>query len=200
MDEKKLVEQARNGDFDAFLALIDHHKEKVYAMVIRLTGSRDDAEDIMQETFLKAIDNIDRFRGDSSFGTWLYAIALNQTRMLFSKQKQAELKPLEEYLPGADHTDGHTSGDYRLFDWQDPHTKMESEELQKAINNALKELPYKYREAFMLRYMEELPVKEVARLIGESEAAAKSRILRARLALREKLSSIFEVRYGQELS
>jgi RNA polymerase sigma-70 factor (ECF subfamily) len=169
-------------------------------MVIRLAGSRDDAEDIMQETFLKAIDNIDQFRGESSFGTWLYAIALNQTRMLFSKQKQAELKPIEEYLPGTDHGDGHTSGDYRLFDWQDPHAKMESAELRKAIDSSVRELPYKYREAFILRYVEELPVKEVARLTGESEAATKSRILRARLALRDKLSSIFEAKYGQEMS
>ena len=76
---------------------------------------------------------------------------------------------------------------------------MESEELRKAIDSAVNSLPYKYREAFLLRYIEELPVKEVARLTGESEAAAKSRILRARLAMRNKLSSIFEEKYGKKM-
>jgi len=199
MNEAELIKRAQSGDFEAFSELISHHKEKVYGMVTRLSGSRDDAEDIMQETLLKAIDNIDKFRGDSSFGTWLYAIALNQARLLFSKQRQTELQPIEEYFPGGDHGNDHTSGEYRLFDWQDPHSRMESEELRKAIDSAVNSLPYKYREAFLLRYIEELPVKEVARLTGESEAAAKSRILRARLAMRDKLSSIFEEKYGKKM-
>lgn len=197
MDEKQLVARAQSGDFSAFTELLDANKRKVYALVRRLAGNTEDAEDILQDTFLKAIDNIDRFRGDSAFGTWLYSIALNQARAHLANQKKAELKPLEDYLPGGGHAESHDSSG--LFDWQDPHRVLETEELRGIIEQALTELPYMYREAFLLRYIEELPVKEVARIIGESEAATKSRILRARLALRDHLSKVFEGSYGKKL-
>jgi len=94
MTEKELVAKARGGDFQAFTELIDAHKNKIYALVRKLTGNTEDAEDIVQETFLRAIDKIDQFRGDASFGTWLYTIALNLTRAQYAKQKQADLQPM----------------------------------------------------------------------------------------------------------
>jgi RNA polymerase sigma-70 factor (ECF subfamily) len=199
MSEKELVARAKSGDFEAFSELIDAHKSKIYALVRKLTGNVQDAEDIVQETFLKAIDKIDQFRGESSFGTWLYTIALNLTRAQYAKQKQAELRPLEEYLPGGGSSaDNHNAGP-ALFDWRDPHKILESNQLREIIDNVLNELPYKYREAFILRYFQELSVKEVAGIIKESEAATKSRILRARMALRERLTEVFEDSYGEEL-
>lgn len=198
MNEKKLVERARKGDFEAFQALVDVHKQKVYGLAMRLTGNAEDAQDVFQEALLRAIDNIDKFRGDSSFGTWLYQIALNQARALHAREKRADLKPLEEYLPHAA-VDGSGHGESRLFDWQDPHRLLEDRELEQIIDSVIDELPFNYREAFVLRYVEELPVKEVARLTEQSVAATKSRILRARLAVRQRLSEIFEDRYGKEL-
>lgn len=199
MNERELVKRAQSGDFKAFTELIDTHKSKIYALAHKLAGNKQDAEDIVQETFLKAIDKIDQFRGEASFGTWLYSIALNQSRAGFAKNSRIDLKPVEEYLPGThDHTEGAHAG-FNLFDWDDPHSIMENDELREMIDKEIAELPYKYREAFVLRYIEELSVKEVAKMIGESEAATKSRILRARLALRDALSNIFEERYGRQM-
>ena len=189
MNEKELVKKAQSGDFEAFSLLIEKYKNKIYNLGLKLSGDRHDAEDILQETFLKAVDNIDKFRGDSSFGTWLYAIAVNAVRALHQSRKKAELRPIEEYLPS-----GHGSGDdtKELFEWGDPHELLEQKELNKVIDDALAEMPDKYSAPFILRYFEDLSVKEVADSMHLSVAATKSRILRARLALRERLSEVFK--------
>jgi len=197
MDERALVRQAQSGDFSAFTQLIDAHKGKIYGLARKLTGSEQDAEDIVQDTLLKAIDKIDQFRGESSFGTWLYSIALNESRRHFSKRQRAELQEIEEYLPnkgGHDHTTA------QMFDWRDPHQVLEDAEIRRLVDEALEELPDKYREAFILRYLQEMSVKEVAELTKQSVASAKSRILRARLAIRDRLSKSFEVEYDKRLS
>jgi RNA polymerase sigma-70 factor (ECF subfamily) len=202
MNERELVTKAQAGDYEAFTELINAHKSKIYALAWKLTGNAQDTEDIVQETFLRAIDKIDSFRLEASFGTWLYTIALNLARAQFAKAKQAELKPLEDYLPAHEH--GHLDADHPtesgLFDWKDPAAELETARLRESINEALNELPYKYREAFILRYFKELSVKEVAEMTGESVASAKSRILRARLALRDSLSKKFKDSYDQRLS
>jgi len=99
MDEKELVKRAQSGDFDAFNRLIAEQKDKIYRLALKLIGNREDAEDIMQETFLKAIDNIDKFRLESSFGTWLYTIALNSVRAHMGSRKRMSLKPIETIPP-----------------------------------------------------------------------------------------------------
>lgn len=196
MNERELVAQARAGDFKAFTALINDHSARIYALAKRLSGNDQDAEDIVQETFLKAIDKIDQFRGEASFGTWLYSIALNEGKSLLVKQKRTDLKPIEDYLPSNTAQEMHDGSHLKLFDWKDPHEVLEDGELRKVLDEAIDELPYEFRVAFLLRYHEELSIKEIAGMIGESVAATKSRVLRARLALREKLSSVFEERYG----
>ena len=200
MSESELVARARSGDFEAFMELVNAHKGKVFAMVRRLSGNDQDAEDIMQDTLVKAIDKIDQFRGDASFGTWLYTIALNLTRGQFAKRKQTELKPIDEYLPVASDSGDHSHDHVALFDWKDPHTLLESDRLRDIIDKAIEELPYKYREAFLLRYVEEMSVKDIARLTKQTEASAKSRILRARLAMRDRLAKTFEAEYGKKVS
>ena len=87
MDEKQLIEQAKGGDFSAFMELINAHKVKLFSLVRRLAANEQDAEDIMQDSLIKAIDKIDSFRGDASFGTWLYAIALNEARGHLLREK-----------------------------------------------------------------------------------------------------------------
>ena len=199
MNEKELILRAKSGDFDAFTTLVAKHQSKIYHLALKMTANQQDAEDVVQETLLKAIDKIDQFRGEAAFGTWLYTIALNQTRAILSKEKSRDLKPVEEYLPSDHSSNNSTDAGRKLFEWKDPHKLLEQTELRGQINKALAELPAQYREAFLLRYFEELPIKEVAKLIGESVAATKSRVMRARLAVRNSLSSIFEDRHGQEV-
>ena len=200
MDEQQLVKQAQAGDFDAFLTLVEAHKGKIYTLARKMTGNELDAEDVVQDTLMKAIDKIDQFRGESAFGTWLYSIALNQTRAVLSKDKRTDLRPVEDYLPAHAHNKDGSHAGPAPFDWKDPHELLEQNELREAIDAAIAELPVQYREAFVLRYVEELSIKEVAKLIGESVAATKSRVLRARLALRDRLSRVFEDRYVEKMS
>jgi RNA polymerase sigma-70 factor (ECF subfamily) len=182
MNEKEIVRRAQAGDFEAFAELVNKEKEKIYRLALKLTGSRPDAEDILQDTMLKAIEKIDTFRMESSFGTWLYTIALNLIRRTTSSRKYKSLKPIEDYLP-----DGHGSS-AALIDWGEPHSLLEREETQRIIDSALAKMPKIYSTPFVLRYLEEMPVKEVAATLKVTVAAAKSRILRARLSLRETIS------------
>jgi RNA polymerase sigma-70 factor, ECF subfamily len=186
-DEAELVRQAQAGDFDAFGKLIEQYRPKIFGLAMRLSKNRQDAEDIFQETFLKAVDNIRRFRGDSSFGTWLYIIALNIVRARYKSRDRTELLPLDAYLP--DHA-AHGEIEPALADWNDPLTKLTTDELRNRLQAALDRLPLKYRMPFVLRYSEEMPVVEVAKVLGLSMAATKSRILRARLAMQTFLNDL----------
>lgn len=187
MNERELIKAAQIGDFKAFSTLIEEHKDKIYRLALKLTGNRQDAEDVLQETFLKAIDNIDKFRMESSFGTWLYSIALNHFRTGAAKDKQMDLRPIEEYLP-----DSHNDGVANLFDWGNPHDKFEKKQIMEIIESGLAEMKYIYSAPFILRYMEDMSVKEISEILKLSIPATKSRILRARLALRERLSLSFQ--------
>lgn len=200
MNEKEDVKLAQSGDFQAFSRLIESNKSKLYALALKMTGNKLDAEDIVSETLIKAIDNIEKFRGDSAFGTWLYSIALNQSRALLAKQKQTDIKELEEYLPDKSSEEMHQNKSVQLFDWDDPHKQLESAELKEIIQQAIDQLPYKFKEVFLLRYFEELSIKEIAAMINETVASTKSRVLRAKLVVRENLSKTFEERYGQKMS
>ncbi|MBD3402755.1 sigma-70 family RNA polymerase sigma factor [candidate division GN15 bacterium] len=199
MSEAEIVKRAQAGDFEAFTELVNAHKDKLYAFVRKLTGDPDDTNDIVQDTFLKAIDKIDQFRGEASFGTWLTSIALNQARALFAKRKQGEMKPIEAYLPVGATNGEHPLAEASLFDWEDPLANLERAEIGRLIEEGLETIPFAYREAFLLRYVEEMSVKEVAATIGQTVAATKSRILRARLALRDFLSKRFEAKYGEKV-
>lgn len=193
MDERELVKRAQAGDFEAFSTLITKYQRQVFNLAKRMTRNQADAEDILQETMLKAIDNIEKFRGDSSFGTWLYSIALNAGRAFLNQEKRADLKPIDEYLPAGGH-----DGDTRLHEWRDPHQVLEQAQLKKYLDEAIDELRAEYSIPFILRYIEELPVKEIARIMNLSEAATKSRILRARLFLRDKLEPILQAENSDE--
>ena len=196
MNEKELVQKAQSGDFDAFSQLIEKYKSKIYNLALKLSKNRQDAEDVLQDTFLKAVDNIDKFRGESAFGTWLYTIAVNIMRAQYAKDQKAELRPIEEYLPEAH---GDESIHIELFDWGNPQELMEQKELKNAIDTALEEMPQKYSMPFILRYYEEMAVSEIAEVLKISVPAAKSRILRARLALREKLSEVFREKIDERV-
>jgi RNA polymerase sigma-70 factor (ECF subfamily) len=188
-DEKELVRRAQAGDFKAFSDLIERYRPKIFGLALKLTRNREDAEDIFQDTFMKAIDNIEKFRAESSFGTWLYTICVNTVRAKYSRERQAELLPLEDYLP-AGHDHGEAAA-LHLTDWDDPLAKLTSDETGKILDRAIHELPLKYRIPFLLRYTQDMSVQEVADALDLKLANAKSRILRARLALRQALGNYF---------
>jgi RNA polymerase sigma-70 factor (ECF subfamily) len=186
--EKELVAKAQSGDFAAFTRLIEAYRPRIFGLALKLAKNREDAEDIFQETFLKAIDNIKKFRAESTFGTWLYAIAVNVVRAKYSDENKQELLPIEDYLPSS-HGRGHPDTDLpELLDWNDPLSKLTDDEVRNMIDAAIHELPLKYRTPFLLRYTQDMSLQEVADTLHLSLAAAKSRILRARLALRDKLN------------
>ncbi|MCK4549504.1 MAG: RNA polymerase sigma factor [Candidatus Krumholzibacteria bacterium] len=186
MNEKELVLAAKSGDRAAFNELISGYTDRIYRLAWKLSGNEEDAADIFQETFLKAVDNIDSFRLESSFGTWLYTIAMNVMRACFAKRKRMQLGPIEDYLP--DHENGANS---KLFDWGDPHDLFENTQLREMIDSFLSRMSPENSTPFVLRYMEDMPVKDIARIMDLSVPAVKSRILRARLALREHLTEKF---------
>lgn len=182
--EAELVARAQSGDFKAFTRLIRKYQPKIFGLAMKLTKNRQDAEDILQETLLKAVDRIDRFRGESSFGTWLYIIAVNLVRARYRRSKEPDLLPLHDYLPaGSEH--GQITAN--LTDWKDPLSELTSAEVGRRLDEALNRLPLKYRMPFFLRYTQDLEVSEVAKVLSLSVAATKSRILRARLALQKYL-------------
>jgi len=188
INEKELVAKAQAGDFAAFTALIEQYRPRIFGLALKLAKNREDAEDIFQETFLKAIDNIKKFRAESAFGTWLYAIAINVVRAKYAEENKKELLPIEDYLPSS-HGHGHPDNDLpELLDWNDPLSKLTDSEVGKMIDAAIHELPLKYRAPFLLRYTQDMSLQEVADTLHLKLAAAKSRILRARLALRDKLN------------
>jgi RNA polymerase sigma-70 factor, ECF subfamily len=194
MDEKKLVERAQSGDFAAFQALVGPHEKRLFSLAKRMTGNEQDAEDIVQETLLKAIDKLETFRAESSFGTWLYSIALNAGRHHLIHQRRQTLTPVEDLL----NSTSHHSDAHQLREWRDPHSVMEASEMRKFISEAVDELPAEYSVPFLLRYEDELSIKEIADILKLSEAATKSRVLRARLFLREKLDSILKIEDSSE--
>ena len=188
ISERELVAKAQAGDFAAFTRLIEAYRPRIFGLALKLAKNREDAEDIFQETFLKAIDNIKKFRAESTFGTWLYAIAVNVVRAKYSDENKQELLPIEDYLPSS-HGRGHPDTDLpELLDWNDPLSKLTDDEVRNMIDAAIHELPLKYRTPFLLRYTQDMSLQEVANTLHLGLAAAKSRILRARLALRDKLN------------
>lgn len=151
-NEKELILAAKAGDRDAFNELISNYTDRIYRLAWKLSGNKEDAADIFQETFLKAVDNIDSFRLESSFGTWLYTIAMNVMRTCFAKRKRMQLGQIEEYMP--DHANG---TDSKMLDWGDPHNLFENTQLREMIDSFLLEMPIENSTPFILRYLEEMP-------------------------------------------
>ena len=130
--DQELVNEVRAGSGVAFERLMRRYERLVFRIAYGFTGNEEHAMDVTQETFLKAVDNIDSFRLESSFGTWLYSIAMNVMRTCFAKRKRMQLKPIEDYLP--DHSNGTNS---KLLDWADPHDLFENEQIRGIIDEEL---------------------------------------------------------------
>jgi RNA polymerase sigma-70 factor, ECF subfamily len=181
------VEKAQAGDTDAFEALVNLYERRVYNIAYRLMENPADAEDVLQEAFLKAFENLGQFRKESSFYTWVVQIAVNSALQKLQKRQKNPSQPLddpgmgdEEYKPK------------EIAIWEETPEKLFSQkEVKEILDRAIASLPLIYRSVFLLADVEEMPMAEIAKLLGLTLAAAKSRLIRARLELRDRLSRHF---------
>ena len=182
LSDKVLVKKAKNHDFDAFEELVTRYETKVYNLAYKMLGSQEDAEDILQDTFISAFKSLSSFKEKSSFSTWIYRIATNACLMKL-RTKQSKTVSLDNHLSVLTK---------RIVDWsENAEISFNRKELRKVIDQAVKSLPEMYRVVFILRDIEELSNIEAAKVLGISVSAVKSRLHRARLYLREKLSDYF---------
>jgi RNA polymerase sigma-70 factor (ECF subfamily) len=187
-DESTLVAQAREGDTRAFGELVRRYEGKIFRLAQHVTQNREDAEDVLQETFLKAYEHLDQFKGDSKFYTWIVRIAVNQALMKLRRRKTDKSVSLDETIDTGEDT---ITREIAAWD-EDPEQRFSREELGEILDTAVESLEPPYRSVFVLRDIEELSTEETAEALNLSVPAVKSRLLRARLQLREKLTRYFK--------
>lgn len=193
-DEGALVAQAQAGDQSAFTALVREYERKIFRLAKNITQNDEDAEDVLQETFLKAYQHLGGFEGNSKFYTWIVRIAVNEALMKLRKRKGERFVSLDEPLDT-----GEEEVKREIAVWEgNPEQRYSSEEMQKILNDAVQSLKPDFRTVFQLRDIEEMSTEEAAEALDISVPAVKSRLLRARLALREKLTRQFK-RKGDDL-
>jgi RNA polymerase sigma-70 factor (ECF subfamily) len=188
-----LLERLRVGDGTALEPLMERFASRVYRVAHGVTGNAADAEEVVQDVFVALFRKAASFEGRAALGTWLYRIAVN-TALNKRRGKRAQLEePLEMHLP-AYTADGHREGDrsFLLADWsQMPDEILLSREGRDVVQAAVERLPAHYRIVLVLRDVEELSNEEVAEVVGDSVASVKSRLHRARMALREQLTRTY---------
>jgi RNA polymerase sigma-70 factor (ECF subfamily) len=193
-DESALVAQAKAGDQSAFSELVRRYERKIYRLAKNITRNDEDAEDVLQDAFLKAYTHLDNFKGDSKFYTWIVRIAVNEALMRLRKRKNDRSVPLDEPVDLGEETVTR-----EIAVWEDnPEQQYSQEEWRHILDEAIDTLKPDFRTVFVLRDIEELSTEETAETLGISIPAVKSRLLRARLALREKLTRQFK-RKGEDL-
>lgn len=191
LNDAELVERAKAGELAAFEELTNRYERRIYTLAMRILGNRHDAEDVTQQTFLSALEHLGDFRGDSSFGTWLFRVATNAALKIIRKRRGLDTVSLEETTEPKEGSDTIPHPEY-IADWrQTPDTLAQQAETRRVLEQALGELDEKHRLVFLLRDVEGLSIKETAEALGLSEANVKVRLLRARLQLREKLTRAF---------
>jgi RNA polymerase sigma-70 factor, ECF subfamily len=193
-DESALVAQAKAGDQNAFAELVNRYERKIYRLAKNITRNDEDAEDVLQDAFLKAYTHLDSFKGDSKFYTWIVRIAVNEALMRLRKRKTDRSVPLDEPVELGEET-----VQREIAVWEDnPEQQYSQEEWRRILDDAVDTLKPDFRTVFVLRDIEELSTEETAETLGISVPAVKSRLLRARLALRETLTRQFK-RKGENL-
>jgi RNA polymerase sigma-70 factor, ECF subfamily len=180
----ELVERAKNGDKKALAAIVQNNERLVFNTALRLVGNTEDAECVMQETFLKVLQALPQFRGDSSLSTWIYRIAANFALMRLRDRKKG--------FKNIDAEDAHVSkGTLDAFNrsiGNNPQRALENSELRQKMEQAIEELPPKFKSVFVLKDIEGLSLKEISEMNDMSLPAVKSNLHRARLFLRDRLA------------
>jgi len=179
-----LVERARAGDQAAFEQLVRQYDRQIFRVAQHITQNREDAEDITQDVFLKAYGKLDQFQGNSKFSTWLVRIAVNESLMRLRKRKTSRTVSMDQDVQTEE---GSIPRDFA--DWSpNPEQIYGQSELGDILRKTINGLPPGFRTVFTLRDIENLSTEETAEALGLSVPAVKSRLLRARLQLRERLS------------
>jgi RNA polymerase sigma-70 factor (ECF subfamily) len=189
-----LVDRARQGDVQAFDVLVRKYERQIFRIAQHITQNREDAEDVMQDAFLKAYEKLEQFQGNSKFYTWLVRIAVNESLMRLRKRRTGKMVSIDEEI---ETEEGSVPRD--LADWSpDPEQNYGQAELAEILRKTIQGLPQGFRIVFVLRDVEGLSTEETAETLGLSIPAVKSRLLRARLQLRERLSRYFHRKKGGE--
>ena len=193
--EQFSLEALRSGDRVEFARLVDAYSNQIYRLGLKMLSNSQDAEDILQETFIKAYNHLDRFDGRSSLSTWLYRIATNEALMLIRRRKKVEVS-IDEPLQSMESQ----PGPIEIVDFCClPERELLSAEARHYLDQAVTELPSSLRVVFVLRDIEGLSTRETAEVLELSETAVKTRLSRARLRLRQLLSIYFGDRYPQAI-
>ena len=186
-DESALVARAKAGDAAAFTQLVEKYERKIYRLAKHITQNDEDAEDVLQEAFLKAYSNLGNFQEQSKFYTWIVRIAVNEALMKLRKRKSDRTVSLDE-----PQDTGEDLVQREVAVWEDdPEQRYGRDELREILDRAIDTLKPSFRTVFVLRDIEEMSTEETAETLGISIPAVKSRLLRARLQLREKLTRLF---------
>src|SRR5258708_25383663 len=193
-DESALVAKAREGDASAFGELVHRYERRIFRLAKHITQNDEDAEDVLQETFLKAYEHLGSFQEKSKFYTWIVRIAVNESLMKLRKRKGDRTVPLDEPLDT-----GEDTVIREIAVWEEnPEQKYSREEMGHILDESVDSLKPAFRTVFVLRDIEELSTEETADALGISVPAVKSRLLRPRLQLREKLTRFFK-RNGDDI-
>jgi len=189
LEELEVIEKAKQGDKHALTILVNKYSGRVYNLALRIVRNKEEAEDVLQDTFLTLVAKLHTFDGRSLFFTWLYRIATNSALMLLRKKKirRANFKD-NDFDPDQIEINN-------LVDWsQDPTIGVDNDEVKEKINEAIDTLKEKYKTVFVLRDIEGLSTKETSEILDITEENVKVRLLRARQFLRNYLSEYFEER------
>lgn len=188
--ELDLIARVQRGHNELFYELVRPYERRVYAAAFAILRNETDAEDAAQEAMLKAFANIRTFRAESRFSTWLIQITVNEALMRRRRERTVAMEGMEDRRSGEDESD-YTPRDFA--DWREiPSEALERKEVRQKLAEALASLDRKYREVFVLRDMEQLNIQETAEALGISVASVKTRLLRARLMLRDLLARGWE--------
>ena len=183
--QAELVRRACEGDKEAFYSLVRPCERAVYVAAMSIMNNAADAEEVAQEAVLKALANLAGFRAEAKFSTWLIQITINEARSRLRKDRRHLYESIDEARTDEE-------GDYSpkdFADWREiPSETLKRDELRNALKRALASLPLKYREVFILRDIQNLSIEETAEILGISEGNVKTRLLRARLQMRDALA------------
>jgi RNA polymerase sigma-70 factor, ECF subfamily len=194
--EEMLIQRIRNGEHELFYELIQPYERRVYAAAFAILRNEADAEDVAQEAVLKAFKHIGQFRAEARFSTWLTQITINEAHMWRRKQHASVMEPI---VDRKDEEGNYTPRDFA--DWREiPLETLERKEVRQKLGEALASLGEKYREIFVLRDMQHLSIEETAKILGISTASVKTRLLRARLMLRDLLAPGLGGNWASKLS
>lgn len=182
--EQDLISHVQRGHHEFFYELVRPYERRVYAAAMAILRNEADAEDVVQEAMLKALANVGQFRAEARFSTWLIQITVNEALMRRRRERTAMMEGIDDHR---DEDGEYTPRDFA--DWREiPSEALERKEVRQKLADALASLDRKYREVFVLRDMEQLNIQETAEALGISVASVKTRLLRARLMLRDLLA------------